>query len=366
MRILAVALGLAILLAAAVVVTGDFRESTPEAPRSRTLLDVIERDELRCGVHHQRPFFGFKAENGTVTGLEIEFCKALAAAVLGDPEKIEYVDASDPRTRYELLRDAEIDVLMVATTIAASLDIGVGIDFAQPIFYSGEGFLVRKDSGYDSASDLSDLDEGRICLASDFPAVERVLDYFASIGIEYWLRQHRPAHVVMPFFGGRCDVLVADFANLAPRIAMRDDAHEYKILPEVVGREPLAPAVREGDSAWKDVVNWVIQGLIAAEELGVTQANVTSLADDPRSDSQIERLLGVYYEGGELWTPGFVELDTHSMPRAIAAVGNYGEIYDRTIGDAIPRTCTPNALAIDDSVDCPPGQGGLLHALPYR
>ena len=286
--------------------------------------------------------------------------------MLGDPEKVEYIDASEPRTRYELLDNAEIDVLMVAAPITASLDVGLRIDFAQPIFYSGEGFLVRTDSGYNSASDLFGLDEGRICLASDFPAVTRVLDYFASIGIEFRLRQHAPAHSVMPFFWGRCDVLVADFVGLAARIAMRDDAAEYKILPDVVTREPLAPAVREDDSLWLDVINWVIRGLIAAEELGITQANVTSMAGDIRSNQQIMRLLGVHYEGGELWGPGFVALDTHFMQRAIAAVGNYGEIYDRTIGNAIPRACTPNALAIDDSVDCPPGQGGLLYASPYR
>ena len=114
------------------------------------------------------------------------------------------------------------------------------------------------------------------------------------------------------------------------------------------------------------MINWVIQGLIAAEELGITQADAASKADDIGADAQTRRLLGVHYERGELWTPGFAALDARFMQRAIAAVGNYGEIYERTIGDAIPRTCTPNALAIDDSVDCPEGQGGLLHALPYR
>ena len=366
MRILAVVFGLAVLLIVAVVVMGDFRGSLPEPPRWRTLYEVIERDELRCGVSQQRPFFGFKADNDTVTGFEVEFCKAIAAAVLGDPEKVEYIDASEPRTRYELLDNAEIDVLMVAAPITASLDVGLRIDFAQPIFYSGQGFLVRTDSGYNSASDMSDVDYRRVCVALDFPAALSVVDYFAGIGIHLRLGVHRPAHNVMPFFWGRCDVMVADFASLGQRIAMRDDADEYKILPEVISREPLAPAVREDDSLWKDVINWVIQGLIAAEELGITQASVTSMAGDPGSNSQIRRLLGVHYERGELWTPGFVALDAHFMQRAIAAVGNYGEIYDRTIGDAIPRACTPNALAIDDSVDCPPGQGGLLYALPYR
>ena len=365
MRIVAVVLGLAVLLIAAVVVMGGLRESRTEPPRGRTLYEVTERDELRCGVS-QRPFFGFKADDDTVTGFEIEFCKAIAAAVLGDPEKVEYVDASDTRTRYDLLDDAEIDVLMVAAPITASLDVGLRIDFAQPIFYRGEGFLVRTDSGYNSTSDLFGLDEGSICLASQPPAVARVLDYFASVGIHFWLLGYEPAHSVLPFFWGRCDVLVADFVSLAVRVAMRDDAAEYKILPEVIAGEPLAPAVREDDSLWLDVINWVINGLIAAEELGITQANVTSVPDDPGLNSPIRRLLGVYYERGELWTPGFVALEAHFMQRAIAAVGNYGEIYDRTIGDAIPRTCTPNALAIDDSVDCPPGQGGLLYAHPYR
>ena len=167
------------------------------------------------------------------------------------------------------------------------------------------------------------------------------------------------------FFSGRCDVLTADASDLASRISLRDDAADYKILPQIISREPLAPAVRDYDSEWKDVVNWVVHGLIAAEELGITQANVAQIAANP-PNPEIARLLGVPYEGRAVSTLGFDAIGAQFIQRAIAAVGNYGEIYERTIGDWIPRACSLNALAIDDSVDCPPGLGGILYALPYR
>ena len=160
-------------------------------------------------------------------------------------------------------------------------------------------------------------------------------------------------------------MLTADASDLASRIAVRDDAADYKILPQIISKEPLAPGVRDYDSEWKDVVNWVVHGLIAAEELGITQANVGQMAASP-PNTEIARLLGVPYEGGSVSALGFDSVDAQFIQRAIAAVGNYGEIYARTIGDNIPRACTLNALAIDKSVDCPPGEGGILYALPYR
>ena len=301
-------------------------------PSWRTLQHVLARGYLLCGTKQTQPLFGFKEPDGTVTGFDIEFCKAIGAAVLGDPTKVEYVDASDPSTRFELLLDAEFDVLIRTTTVTASRDRELGLDFAQPIFHSGQGFLVRKDSGYNSTADMG---EAEICVQTD------------------------------AFFSGRCDVLTADASDLASRIALRDDAADYKVLPQIISREPFAPAVRDYDSEWKDVVNWVVHGLIAAEELGITQANVAQLAANP-PNSEVARLLGVSFWGDEIATLGFEAIGAQFIQRAIAAVGNYGEIYERTIGDYVPRACTLNALAIDQSVDCPPGQGGILYALPYR
>ena len=331
-------------------------------PSWRTLQYVIDRGYLLCGTKQTQPLFGFKQYDGSVVGFDIEFCKAIAAAVLGDATKVEYVDASDASKRFEYLLEAEFDVLIRTTAVTASRDRALGIDFTQPIFYSGQGFLVRADSGYDSTSDLGDA---LICVPADSVAEQNVADYFEEIGLRYDRKISFAVDVWDAFLSGRCDVLTADVSDIASRVAWRNDGVDYTILPQLISKEPLAPVVRDYDSEWKDVVNWVVLGLIAAEELGITQGNVAAIAANP-PNPEIARLLGVTYEGGEVWTLGFDSIGAQFIQRAIAAVGNYGEIYERTIGDHLPRACTLNALASDRSVDCPPGQGGILYALPYR
>ncbi len=326
-----------------------------------TLDQVIERDELRCGVKQTQPLFGFREADGTVTGFDIQFCKAIAAAVLGDDRKVEYIDASDARTRFELLTDGEIDVLIRTTTLTASRDREIGVDFAHPIFYTGVGFAVRTDSGINSGSDMGDA---IICVQSGTTHEQNVADHFTDIGLEYDPQGGLSADVAAAFFDGRCDVLTDDTASLASRISIRDDAADYKLLSQVISKEPLAPAVLEDDSEWRDIVNWVVQGLIAAEEMGITKANVDQMASNPPNQA-VARLLGVSHRGGEVRTLGFDRVDPQFIQRAIAAVGNYGEIYERTVGDYIPRACTLNDLVINNS-GCPDGQGGIMYALPYR
>ena len=327
-----------------------------------TLDQVIERDELRCGVKQTQPLFGFREADGrTITGFDIEFCNAIAAAVLGDDRKVEYIDASDARTRFELLTDGEIDVLIRTTTLTASRDREVGIDFTQPIFYTGQGFAVRTDSGIDSTSDMGDA---IICVQSGTTHEQNVADHFTDIGLEYDPQGGLSADMAAAFFDGRCDVLTDDTATLASRISLRDDAADYKILPQIISKEPLTPAVREGDSEWRDIVNWVVHGLIRAEEIGITRANVDQMAANP-PNAEIARLLGVSYEGEAVRTLGFDRINPQFIQRAIAAVGNYGEIYERTVGDYIPRACTLNDLVFNNS-GCPDGQGGIMYAFPYR
>jgi general L-amino acid transport system substrate-binding protein len=330
--------------------------------RGDTLATVIDRGELLCGVKQTQPLFGFKEADGSVSGFDIEFCKAIAAAVLGDATKVEYVDASDASTRFELLADETIDVLIRTTTITASRDRELEVDFAQTTFFTGQGFAVRKDSGYETTSDMG---EATICVQTGTTTEQNVADHFTDIGLTYDPKGGLSSDVADAFFSGRCDVLTADASDLASRIAVRDDSADYKILPQIISKEPLAPGVRDNESEWKDVVNWIVHGLIAAEEEGITQANVAGMAANP-PNTAIARLLGVPYEGGEVSTLGFDSVDAGFIQRAIAAVGNYGEIYARTIGDNIPRDCTLNALATDTSVQCPAGEGGIMYALPYR
>ena len=363
--VLCALLGGALLLVASLACTGGGGEDEgADGPLSwRTLQHVIDRDELWCGVKKTQPLFGYQEANGSVVGFDIEFCKAIAAAVLGDATKVKYVDASGASTRFEMLEDAEFDVLIRTTTATASRDRELGIDFAQPIFYDGQGFLVRKDSGFDATSDLA---EATICVQPGTTREQNVADHFTDIGLTYeQARGLRNRNLREFFFASRCDVLTADVSDLAAVIAVRHDGGDYKILPQTISKEPLAPAVRDYDSEWKDVVNWVIHGLIAAEELGITQANVAQLAANP-PNARVARLLGVSFWGDEIATLGFETIGAQFIQRAVAAVGNYGEIYERTLGDWIARTCALNALAIDDSVACPPGQGGIMYALPYR
>ena len=342
--------------------TGDDDDSSSDEARGDTISIIEDRGELKCGVKQTQPLFGFKEADGSVTGFDIEFCKAIAAAVLGDSTKAVFIDASDASTRFELLNDGEIDILIRTTTITASRDRDLGVDFAQTTFYTGQGFAVRKDSGYETTADLADA---AICVQSGTTTEQNVADHFTDIGLTYTPLGGLSTDVAEAFFSGRCDSLTADASDLASRIAVREDAADYKILPQIISKEPLGPGVRDYDSEWKDVVNWVVHGLIGAEELGITQANVSALAADP-PNTAIARLLGVPYEGGEVSALGFDRVDAQFIQRALAAVGNYGEIYDRTIGDNIPRDCTLNALATDTSVPCPAGEGGIMYALPYR
>lgn len=334
-------------------------------PRGNTIQLVQDRGTLKCGVKQTQPLFGFRDDQGNVTGFDIEFCKAIAAAVLKDSEAVEYVDASDASTRFELLADGQIDVLIRTTTITSSRDMELDVDFAQTTFYTGQGFAVRTDSGINTTSDMGDA---VICVQTGTTTEQNVADHFTDIGLTYDPQGGLSQDVAAAFFEGRCDVLTADASDLASRIAVRDDASDYKILPQIISKEPLAPGVRDYDSDWKDVVNWVVNGLIAAEEIGITRANVAAMAADP-PNTEIARLLGVPFEGGDVATLGFDAVDAQFIQRAIAAVGNYGEIYDREIGTNIGRDCTLNALARPKAyaaAECPAGQAGILYALPYR
>ena len=357
----AVVLLLALLgaLALAACSSGDGDDSA--AGRGNTVQEVKDRGELRCGVKQTQPLFGFREPDGTVSGFDVEFCKAIQAA-LGDGVGLELVDASDASTRFELLNDGEIDVLIRTTTITASRDRELGVDFAQTTFYTGQGFAVHAGSGINSTSDMG----GRtICVQSGTTTEQNLADHFTDLGLDFTPLGGGDQETQDAFVAGRCDVWTADQSNLASRIGVLDNASDFVILGELISKEPLAPGVRDYDSEWKDVVNWVVHGLIAAEELGITRANVASMAADP-PNTTIARLLGVSFEGAEVSTLGFDSVGAQFIQRAIAAVGNYGEIYANTVGDAVPRACSLNALASEDKSNCPPGTGGIQYALPYR
>ena len=328
-------------------------------PRGNTVQLVKDRGALKCGVKQTQPLFGFREPDGSVVGFDVDFCKAIAAAMEVD---LELVDASDASTRFELLADGEIDVLIRTTTITASRDRELAVDFAQTTFYTGQGFAVHADAGIGSTADM---DGATICVQSGTTTEQNLADHFTDIGLSYTPLGGSDQETQDAFIAGRCDVWTADQSNLASRIGVLENASDFEILGQLISKEPLGPGVRDYDSEWKDVVNWVVHGLITAEEMDVTQSNVAALAANP-PNTAVARLLGMSYEGAAASTLGFDSVGAQFIQRAIAEVGNYGEIYENNVGSAVPRACSLNALASEDKRNCPPGTGGILYALPYR
>ena len=318
-------------------------EEPSPTPPTTTLQTVLDRGELLCGV---------RAGDGAFSGFEIEFCKAIAAAVLGDADKVTFVTAWD-RERFDQLSAGKFDVLMRLSTVTAQRDAGRSIDFAPAIFYEGRSFAVHADSPYRSTADM---DGATVCVLADGTA-EYILDnHFTDLGIEYVpLSVDVIQWVQDAFVARRCEVWMEYRTFLASRIAQLDNPSQYRVLGQTISMEPLAPAVRQDDSQWRDIVSWVVYGLISAEELGITRDNVAATASNPLNFAVLW-LLGVPF-GGEVFDPGF-GIDPQFIRRAIMAVGNYGEIYERTLAAVgIAREGSLNALYTD---------GGLLYAPPYR
>ena len=316
------------------------------------LQRVTDRGQLRCGVKGSQVGFSFREPDGGFSGFDAEFCRAIAAAVLDDADAVEFVETPSA-TRFELLAGGEIDVLIRTTTVTAGRDAGLGVDFAQTTFYTGQSFAVRADSGI---TDASGLDGQTICVQSGTTTEQNLDDFFNERGMDYTPLGGEDQENQEAFVARRCDAWTADQSNLASRISVLDNPSQYRVLGEIISKEPLAPGVRDNDSEWKDVVNWVVYGLINAEELGVTRANVDAQAANP-GNTAIARLLGVAFQGGEVADLGF-GVDPQFIQRAIRAVGNYGEAYERTVARVgIARAGTLNALYRD---------GGILYAPPYR
>ena len=326
-----------------------------------TLQTVIDRDELLCGVKDTQAGFGLATPDGQFSGFDVEFCKAIAAAVLDDAGKVRFVPAS-ASNRFVLLSSGQIDVLIRTTTVTAERDAGRAVDFAQTTFYTGQGFAVQADSPYNSTADM---EGATICVQSGTTTEQNLDDHFTELGFDYTPIPGEDQETQDAFVAGRCEVWTADQSNLASRISQFDNASDFRVLGQIISKEPLAPGVRDNDSEWKDVVNWVVYGLINAEELGVTQANVAAMANDP-PNTAVARLLGVPFQEGEIANLGF-GVDPQFVQRALMAVGNYGDIYERTVTPVgIARACTLNALYTEDKSNCPPGSGGILYAPPYR
>ncbi|HSS63500.1 MAG TPA: amino acid ABC transporter substrate-binding protein [Gammaproteobacteria bacterium] len=316
-----------------------------------TLDAVKERDSVRCGVNTGLAGFSIADSQGKWTGLDVDYCRALAAAVLGDASKISFVPLS-AQQRFTALQSGEIDVLSRNTTWTLTRDASLGIQFAGVTFYDGQGFMVPADLGVTSAKQLSGAS---VCVQTGTTTELNLADYFRANNMQFTpVVFEGLEESLSAFFAGRCQVYTTDKSGLASiRSVDAPNPDDYLILPETISKEPLGPSVRRGDDEWFAIAKWVVFGLLEAEEKGVTSANVDQMKANSDSPT-VKRLLGTSGEMGQL-----LGLDSEWAYRMIKQVGNYGEIYARNVGPETPLKLERglNALWVD---------GGLMYAMPVR
>jgi general L-amino acid transport system substrate-binding protein len=316
--------------------------------RADVLDDVKSRGVLKCGVTLAAPGFSAEDNSGKREGFDIDLCKAIAAATLGDDSKIQLVPM-DLKTAFAGLPAGAVDVLTHRFTWTQSRDVG-GLKFAKVMFFDGQGFAVTKKS---KANKIADLNNATICTAQGSTSELIVADYFRAHKLKYKIVTFASQEQAWDaFVGKRCDAAINDRSGLAARLAKLPNRDEFKVLAETVSNEPIGPIVAQGQPRWEDVVRFTLNALVAAEELGVTQANV----DEQRSSQnpEVQRLLGVSGDFGPK-----MGLSMDWAYKAIKAVGNYGEIWDRNVG---PKT----ALRLERGRNALVANGGLMMAIPIR
>jgi general L-amino acid transport system substrate-binding protein len=360
---------LAVFVAAlALVATACSREQAGDdaggGGQAKSLLDTVkERGTVRCGVNETVPGFGFlNPDSGEIEGFDIEFCKAIAAGVLGDAAAHELVPVS-AEERFSALRAGNYDVLVRNTTWTSSRDGAEGVAFAHVNFYDGQAMMVETGK-FDK---VADMDGANVCVTSGTTTELNLADYAAVLGITLTpVTFEENPQLQEAFIAGRCDGWTSDSSQLAGiRSAWPEGEggpEALTILPDVMSKEPLAPAVVDGDTKWLDAVNWIVLGTIAAEELEVNQGNVEDQAATPPNPA-VTNLLGAAVEDEETGQSAPFDsglgLDPDFMVTVISAVGNYGEIFDRTIGPDTP-------LGLDRGLNALWTDGGLQYPPPIR
>lgn len=312
--------------------------------------DIIQRGTLKCGVSSDKMGFSYINDQGKWAGMDVDYCRAVAAAVLGDPKKVEYITTTS-KNRFTSLASGEIDILSRSTTWTVSRDAKLGADFTTIWFYDGQGFMTRKSLGIKSATELNGA---TFCLSPGTTSEHNLADYFGSRGLTYRsVVFEKTEELYAAYQKGRCDALTNDVTGLAARRTLFKDPNQHVILPEVISKEPLGPYVKQGDNEWRDVVTMVGNALIEAEELGVTQQNAAKLAKSSPKP-KIKRLLG---------TEGSLGTDLGLKPdwalKAIEATGNYGEIFARNVG-------VNSSLKFERGANALYTNGGLMYSPPFR
>jgi len=315
-----------------------------------TLEDVKAKGFLTCGISEGVPGFSIPDSSGRWVGFDVDMARAVAAAVLGDGDKVKFVPLAS-KQKIVAVSSGQVDLTSRTTTWTMKRDAKQGVDFTTVVFYDGQGFIVPKKSGVTSAKQLNGA---TVCVTAGTTTELNLADFARANGLKIEaLVFDGKKEAFGAYTSGRCDSFTTDFSQLASFRTTVADPDSHIILPEIISKEPLAPLVRHGDNQWKDIVTWVIIGLIEAEENGITAANVMSIKKSSKNPV-VQRMLGVSGNVGS-----FIGLDNDWLVRAIQTVGNYGEIYDRNFG---PKT----KLNIPRGLNKQWKDGGLLYAMPIR
>lgn len=322
---------------------------TAATASATTLEDVRARGELICGVSTGVAGFASPDDQGNWSGVDVDVCRAVAAAVLGDDTKVKYVPTTS-KERFTALQSGEVDMLSRVTTWTFSRDVGLGFEFAGVNYYDGQGFMVKKDMGITSALQL---DGATVCVQTGTTTELNLADYFRANNMTYTAVNVETADESRDnYVNNACDVYTTDSSALAAQRSTLADPAAHLILPEIISKEPLGPVVRHGDNQWGDIVRWSFNAMVIAEEKGVTSANVEEMKTS--NDPEIQRLLGTDGDMGQQ-----LGLDADWALNIVSQVGNYGESFERNIGASTP-------IALERGLNQLWTKGGILYSPPMR
>lgn len=331
------------------IVLGAAFGLTATAASAATLDDVKAKGFLQCGSNTGLAGFAAPDDKGEWTGIDVEMCRAIAAAIFDDANAVKFTPLT-AKERFTALQTGEVDVLVRNTTWTMSRDTTLGLNFTGVNYYDGQGFMVRKSLGVSSALELSGAS---VCVQTGTTTELNLTDYFRANGMEYNpVVFEKLEEVNAAYDANRCDVYTTDASGLYSIRLQLTDPGEHMVLPEIISKEPLGPAVRQGDDQWFNLVKWVHNAMLNAEELGVTSANVEEMKGS--EDPNVRRLLGTEGNFGES-----IGLSNDWAARIIKHVGNYGEVFDKTVGPETP-------LGIARGVNALWSKGGLQYAPPIR
>jgi general L-amino acid transport system substrate-binding protein len=321
----------------------------PALAQTKSLDAIKQRGSLSCGVSTGLAGFSAPDDKGNWTGLDVDYCKAIAAAVLGDPNKVKYVSTT-AKERFTALQSGEVDLLVRNTTWTLGRDSSLGLTFAGVNYYDGQGFMVKKSLGVKSAKELNGA---TVCVATGTTTELNLADYFRANSMTYQPVVFEKAdEILQAYQAGRCDVYTTDQSGLYSQRLQMQKPDDHVVLPEIISKEPLGPLVRQGDSQWFTIVKWVHFALLDAEEAGITQKNVDEMMNSKNPD--VRRLLGKEGEFGK-----GLGIDNDWVVKIIKAVGNYGEMFERHVGSG-------SRIKIDRGLNRLWNKGGIQYAPPVR